>query len=77
MTRERFEATARELGIGFEYATESARGFVLCGVSEESMTFDVLARLSEAFGTRDINIGIERGCASDPTCSPEIYVNLR
>jgi hypothetical protein len=49
-------------------------GFAIENVTRSEITFDNLAALSEAFGTRDINIGIDTGCDSDRSLDVSVIV---
>lgn len=68
MNNDTMRGILRECGVSCEFIfTHNDALIELSGVSDESLTFDALSRLSTAFGTRSIDISCDTGCSSDPT----------
>lgn len=49
-------------------------GFAIENVTRSEITFDNLAELSEAFETRNINIGFDTGCDSDRSLDVAVII---
>lgn len=49
------------------YGQDNDVGAVYVRFTDETLTFDALSRLSELFGTRQIDVSCDLGCASDRT----------
>lgn len=72
MTCDEAIALAKSAGIDVDYVSVYDDRVIVA--YDGDLTFEKLAKLSEAFGTTRIDLGIEKGCASDPSVDPYIVV---
>lgn len=72
MTDTEATALARFCGLAVDYAEVHDDRIVINYGG--GLTFEKLAKVSEKFGTTKIDLGIDHGCASDPSVDPYIIV---
>ena len=70
------EALARQAGLSLEYASVYEDRIVL-NYTGFKLTFEVLEAISKAFGTNRIDLGVDRGCPSDPSMDPYLIVWMK
>jgi hypothetical protein len=76
MTSDEIQAAIRAAGFAQDYVTLWPGGSKVRVDYMEPMTFEKLDRLSKALGTTRIDLGIDRGCASDPSTDPYLIAYL-
>lgn len=72
MTEAETLVLARRAGIDTDYVTVSEDRTIIRYYG--TITFEALSALSAAFKTTRIDLGIEEGCASDPSTDPYITI---
>lgn len=73
MTREEALVAFRRAGLDVDYVTDGSDDRWYAKYSG-TLTFAQLDEVSRLFGTKEISLGNEEGCESDPSCDPFILV---